>query len=180
MKTRIIFSTLFIAGLFFITGCEEDLLDISQEFNYEQEIQVYTTDTVMNVTEVVDMVQYSDLIDKYGDNIKDVSITDVQYWLTQFEGNDTQEIITSSLKVADENGSNAVLIAEIQNQNLNSLVDNPTDLTVEQNGIDQMAELIKNAPHKFQLIFNTACNEGPLNFTVKFKFKVSFTANPVP
>jgi len=179
MKTRILFSALFISGLFIFSGCEEDLLDVSQDFDYEQEIEVYTTDTVMMVTEVVDMAQYSDLIEKYGDNIKDVSVSDVQYWLTQFEGNDTQEIIISSLKVANEDGSDEVLIAEIQDQNLSALKDNPTDLTVEQAGVDQMAELIKNSPHKFQLIFNTACNEGPLNFTVKFKFKVSFTANPI-
>jgi len=168
-----------IAGLFLLNSCEDNPLDISEDFTYEQEFQVYTTDTAMMVVEVVDMAAYSDLIDKYGDKITEVSISDVKYWLTAFNGDDDQKILEASVEIANADGSDTTMIAEITDQNLQALLDNPTDLTVNQAGIDKMAELIKESPHTFQLIYNNSCNKGPLDFTVKFQFKVSFTANPL-
>jgi hypothetical protein len=179
MKTRILFSLFAFFGLFLLNSCEDDLLDITESFYYEQEIQVFTADSVMNSTVVVDMADYEDLIDQYGDKIKDIELSDVKYWLTQFDGADDQEIIISNLKIANEDGSDPVLIAEIANQNLLALVDAETELPVNQAGLDKMADLIKNSPHIFQLSYDTQCNKSPLNFTIKFQFKVALTANPL-
>ena len=179
MRTRIFISFLAIAGLFFMNSCEEDLLDITENFNYEQEIHVSTGDSTMTVVEVVDMVAYSDLIAQYGDKIKDIKISEVKYWLTFFEGEDDQEIVEATLKVANGDGTDETLIAEIANQNLQALLDTPTELPVQQAGLDKMADLIEATPHVFQLSYNTTCNKGPLNFKIKFQFKVALTASPI-
>ncbi len=180
MKLKVFF-LLLLAGLFVFTSCEDDLLDITEEFYYSSEMQVFTTDTAMMVTEVVDMTAQSDLIDQYKDKIQEIEITEVKYWLTDHNGSETQEIIESTLKVAAQDGSGEELIATIENQVLADILyeENSTELTVEQSGIDRMATLIKEEPYTFQLQYNTACNEGPLNFTVKFQFKVKMTANPL-
>ncbi len=179
MRTRILFSLFAIAGLFLLNSCEDDLLDITEDFYYEQEIQVYTTDSSMTSVVVVDMAAYSDLIEQYGDKIKNIEVSDVKYWLTFFEGDDDQEIIMSNLKVANEDGSDAVIIAEIANQNLLALVDTETELPVSEAGLDKMADLIEVPPHIFQLIYETECNKAPLNFKIKFRFKITLTANPL-
>ena len=161
-----------------MNSCEEDLLDITEDFYYENEIEVSTGDSAMTVVDVVDMAAYSDLIEKYGDKIKGIEISEVKYWLTFFEGEDDQEIVEATLKVANGDGNDEILIAEIVNQNLKDLLDNSTDLPIQQAGLDKMAELIKASPHVFQLSFSTTCNKAPLNFKIKFKFKVALTANP--
>jgi hypothetical protein len=179
MKTRTFISIFAVLGLFLLNSCEDDLLDINESFYYEQEIQVFTTDSVMNSTVVVNMADYEDLIDEYGDKIKDIEISDVKYWLTQFEGDADQEIIISNVMVADADGSDPILIAEIANQNLSALLDTQTELPVNQAGLDKMSDLIQNPPHMFQLIYDTQCNKAPLNFTVKFQFNIALTANPL-
>lgn len=180
MKFKI-FPLLLIAGLFAFTSCEDDLLDITEEFYYSSEMQVYTTDTALLISEVVDMTSQSDLINEYKDKIDQIEITEVKYWLTAHEGSDTQEIIEATLKVADQDGSGEELIATFENQVLANLVgeENAQELNIEQSGIDKMASLIEDDPYTFQLMYNTACNEAPLNFTVKFQFKVKMTANPL-
>ena len=180
MKYKLL-SLLALAGMFLFQSCEDDLLDITEDFYYSSEMQVFTTDTAMMVTEVVDMAAQSDIIDTYKDNIQEIRITEVKYWLTFHEGSDTQEILESTLKVAGEDGSGEELIATIEDQVLADIIgeENAQELTVQQGGVDRMASLIKEAPHIFQLQYITACNEGPLNFTVKFQFKVEMTANPL-
>jgi hypothetical protein len=180
MKFRL-FPLLLLAGMFVFSSCEDDLLDINEDFYYTSEIQVFTTDTAMMVVEVVDMTDQSTIIDEYKDKIKDIEITDVKYWLTAHDGSDMQEILESTLKVAAEDGSGEELIASIQDQVLAEIVgeDNAVELPLSQAGIDRMASLIKEEPFTFQLIYNTACNEGPLNFTVKFQFRIKMTANPL-
>lgn len=170
-----------LAGMLLFQSCEDDLLDITEDFYYSSEMQVFTTDTAMMVAEVVDMTAQSDIIDTYKDNIQEIRITEVKYWLTFHEGSDTQEIIEATLKVAAEDGSGEELVTTIEDQVLMNIVgeENAQELTVEQSGVDRMASLIKDAPHVFRLEYNTACNEGPLNFTVKFQFKVEMTANPL-
>ena len=127
------------------------------------------------------MTDQSTIINDYKDQIQTVEITQVKYWVTVHEGDEDQEIIESTLKVAAADGTGEELIATLQNKVLNDIIgeENAQELTVQQAGVDQMANLIKNDPYTFQLIFNTACNKAPLNFTVKFQFKVKMVANPL-
>ncbi|MCF8365615.1 MAG: hypothetical protein K9H16_07535 [Bacteroidales bacterium] len=180
MKLR--FIILFaIAAMFTFQSCDENLLDITEEFYYETEMQVFTTDSVMMVAELVDMTDESTIINDYKDKIQTVEITQVKYWVTVHEGDEDQEIIDASLKVAAADGSSEELIASLQNQVLNNIIgeENAQSLTVQQTGVDQMANLIKNDPYTFKLIYNTACNKAPLNFTIRFQFKVKMVANPL-
>jgi hypothetical protein len=178
MKTSI-FYLVALALIFTFSSCEDDLLDITEEITYESEIQVFSTDSAYLGEEVVDMAESSSVINQYKDKIKTIEITNVEYWLTVHEGTEDQTMTEASLKVADESGGNEELIANIENVKLADLLNNPTQLDVMEPGIEKMAELIKNEPHKFKIIYNTVCNEAPLNFTVKFKFTIKMTANPL-
>jgi len=180
MKTRFFIFILAIGSIFFLNSCEEGLLDFSDTFDYEYEVTVLTTgDTSFSETAVVDLAEQSDLIAQYGDKIKSIEIQEVKYWLTSFTGDDDQKIIEASLKVANEDGTDQKTITTIQDQDLKPLLNSETDLEVIQEGVDKMAGLIKEPPHKLQLAYNTACNKGPLNFTVRFKFSIKMVANPL-
>lgn len=182
MKSKIILF-LAIASMFVLQSCEEDLLNINESFYYESEFEVLSPDsiTMISVSELVDMSAQDSLINKYKDKIQTVEISDVNYWITDFVGSDDQQITEATLKVATENGSNEQLITTIQNQILSAIQEkeNSVVLVVEQAGIDQMANLIKNDPYKFQLLFAGEGNEAPLNFTIHFNFKVNIVANPL-
>jgi hypothetical protein len=180
MKSKLVFMFA-IATMFAFNSCDENLLDVTEEFYYESEMTVFTTDTAMLVTEVVDMTSESDIISDYKDKIETVEITEVKYWVTAHQGDSTQKIIEATLKVAAEDGTDEELIATIEDKVLSEIIgeDNAQELTIQQAGIDRMAALIKNEPYTFQLLYNTECNEAPLNFTVKFQFKVKMVANPL-
>ena len=162
-----------------LQSCEDSLLDVNQTFTYSNEFQVISVDSVFSITEVVDLGAQDSLIAEYGDKIKEINIKEVKYWLTAFEGTDDQTIIEAILKVADETGGGLQNIATITNQNLKVLLNTPTPLTVNQDAINSLQELIKNAPHTFQLGYNNSCNTAPLNFTVKFEFTIEMVANPL-
>ncbi len=180
MKSRIIYLLSFVA-LFAFYSCDEDLLDVTEEFYYSSEITVLSNDTLTTVNEVVDMSSESSIINDYKDKIETIEITEVKYWITQHTGDSLQEIIEATLNIADADGANETLIATIEDKVLNSIIgeDNAQELVIQQAGVNQMANLIKNEPNTFQINYHTACNEAPLNFTVKFQFKVKMVANPL-
>lgn len=179
MKSRIFFLMALIAGLFVFQSCDEDLLDVTESFTYETELVVLSNDLTYSITQDIDLAADVDLINQYGDKIKDIEIKEVKYWLTIFDGSEEQKIIEATVVIAEENGNNPTTIATIQNQLLQPLLNTETDLALNQAGVDKLSDLIENPPHKFRLIFNTTCNEVPLNFTVKLKFTIEMTANPL-
>jgi hypothetical protein len=166
-------------ALLWLQSCESDVLDISETFTYENEFTIYTTDTVSTIVQTVDMAEKSSIISEYGNKIKSIEITDVTYWLTMHQGADDQKIVEAHLQVSDLSDEGMTTIAALSNVNLSQLVDNPENLSVDQAGLDRMEELIKNSPHSFKLTYTNACNEAPLDFTVKFIFKIKMTANPL-
>ena len=178
MKTKIALFTLLIAGLFLFTRCE-DALDVTESFTYEAEFVVSSENATFSTTQVIDMASEEDLIAQYGDKIKDIEIEEVKYWLTAFTGTETQKMNVATLVVADENGADPATIATVQDQLLQPLLNTPTPLTVNQAGVDKLANLIQNSPYKFQLTFNSEANEAPLNFTMKVSFTIKLTANPL-
>lgn len=178
MKTKIAFYTLLLTGLFLFTRCE-DVLDITESFTYEAEFVVTSQSTTYSNTQVIDISSEVDLIAQYGDKIKDIQIEEVKYWLTAFNGTETQKMNLTTLNVANEDGTDPVNIATVQDQLLQPLLNTPTQLTVNQAGVDKLANLIQNSPYKFQLNFSSEANEAPLDFTVKFSFTIKMTANPL-
>ena len=83
--------------------------------------------------------------------------------------------------MAKDDGTDEELIATIVNKNLSELQgeENLQQLEVQQAGVNMMANLVKNEPYKFMLRYNTACNKGPMEFTIKFQFKIKMVANPL-
>jgi hypothetical protein len=166
-------------SMLWLQSCESDVLDISETFTYENEFTIYSTDTVSTIVQTVDMAAQSSIIKDYGNKIKSIEITDVTYWLVMHQGSDDQKIVEGSLQISDLSDQGMATIATIANVNLSQMVDNPQNLPVQQAGIDRMEELIKNSPHSFKLTYTNACNEAPLNFTVKFRYTIKMTANPL-
>lgn len=168
-----------VAALFLVYGCEDDLLDITEEFEYETEMVVFSNDMTYTISQNIDLADSVDLINEYGDKIKDIEIVEVKYWLIAHEGSEEQLLTEATLTVADQGLADQKTIATIEDQLLHVLVGNQTNLDVNQEGIDKLADLIENPPHKFNLTFTTAANEAPLDFTIKFYFKIKMTANPL-
>ncbi|HZK08352.1 MAG TPA: hypothetical protein VFC92_09140 [Bacteroidales bacterium] len=166
-------------AMLWLQSCESDLLDISETFTFENEFTIYTTDTLSTIVEAVDMAEKSSIINDYGNKIKSIEITDVTYWLTMHQGAEDQKIIEAHLQVSDLTDQGMATIANLADVNLSQLVNNPQSLAVQQGGLDRMEELIKNNPHSFKLTYTNACNTAPLDFTIKFRYTIKMTANPL-
>ncbi|HPX34708.1 MAG TPA: hypothetical protein PK345_06550 [Bacteroidales bacterium] len=177
MKTKILFLIIAFSGMLFLSGCE-DTLDVTENFIYELEVKVFSEDHTFSHAVLVDMKNEQDLIKKYGDKIKNIQIEEVKYWLTEFDGSETQQIVQATLSVLNEN-DDVTVITTVKDQLLQPLVNTPTKLDINQEGIDKMASLIENSPHQFKLSFTSTVNETPLNFTLKFSFNIKMTANPL-
>jgi len=179
MKTSILFLMAAIAGLFLLQSCDDDLLNVTESFTYETELVVSSQDLTYFVSEDIDLASDVELINKYGDKIKDIEIEEVKYWLTALIDVAEQKIVEATFVIAEANGNDPKTIATVTDQLLQPLLNNQTDLTLNQEGVDKLANLIQQSPHKFKLIFNTLSNEIPLDFTVKVKFTIKMTANPL-
>ena len=178
MKNRILFLIPIALFLFLRFSCE-DIVDVTEDFWLEQDFTVKSPLTSFDEDYVIDALAASSLIETYKDNIKSIKVTEVTYELTYFSGSATQQINSGALKVADPNWVSEETIADITNQNLQDLVGNEQSLTIQQAGVDKLAELIKNSPHKAVLILTGEANEAPLDFVVKFRFKVTMVASPL-
>jgi hypothetical protein len=179
MKLKVLFLAMAVAALFVLYSCEDDLLDVTEEFEYSIEMVVSSDDSTYTASELVDLAENEELIEKYGDKIKDITVLEVKYWLTKHVGPDEQKITEATLKVANEDLTDQKTIATIEDKILKDLVDNETVLEINQEGLDKMATLIENPPHKFNLSFNSTADEAPLDFTVKFWFRIEMVANPL-
>ncbi|MBP6978236.1 MAG: hypothetical protein PHD61_02300 [Bacteroidales bacterium] len=177
MKRNIILLT---AGLLFIStyfySC--DLLDVEKEFWLEHTFIVQGNDANFDEDYLLDAAAESDAIEEYADLIKSIEILQVTYEVTYHNGPATQQITLATLTVSDALGGGPEVIGAVANQNLASLLNNVQTLPVNQDGVDRAAELIKEAPHTFLLNLMGNANETPLDFKVKFRFKVKMVANP--
>lgn len=178
MKKGIILSLLVLLSLTINTGCKK-LLDITKDIELEVEFTANSENADYYDAVLFDVDSASSTISDYADKITKIEITEVTTWLTYFGGTPGQKIVTETLSVADENGGGELVVGTIANQDLNSLVNNPIPLTINQDGVDLFAKLIKDSPHK-ALIKNFGHTDSPpINFVCKFRFKVKMTANPL-
>ncbi len=177
MKRNIILLT---ASLIFISiyfyACE--LLDVEKEFWLEHTFIVKGNNATFDEDYLLDAAAESDVIEEYADLIKTIEILEVTYQVTYQNGPASQQINTATLTVSDASGGGPVTIGTVTNQNLSSLVGTVKNLPFNQAGVDRAADLIKNPPHSFLLNLAGRANETPLDFGVKFRFKVKMVANP--
>lgn len=159
------------------TGCNK--LDVTKDIDLEIEFTANSETADYSSVTLFDVDSASSTISDYANKITKIEIKEVTAWLTYFGGTQGQKIVTDNLSVADENGNGELVIATIADQDLQSLVNAPITLTVNQDAIDFFAKLIKDSPHKALIKNYGTASSGPVNFIARFKFKVKMTANPL-
>ena len=176
---KISFILLAVLGLLLMNSCDEDLLDVEQTFEFEEEFVVLTNENTFEGSELFDLAAEVDLIDEYGNKIKDVIIEEASFWLKEFNGSDEQKMLGGSLFVSNPDGSSKTLIIEMGEYVLHELVNNPANLNLNTAGVNKLGDLAANPPHRFMLHYDAEVNEAPLDFTIVFKFKAKMVANPL-
>ena len=178
MKTTPLGLFFMLLSLTFMTGCK-DLLDVTEDFTFEHAFFIEGSSLSFSRAELIDLMEKSDVVDEYGEKIKQVEINKVEYWLTSHPGSDTQSLVSGSLQVADIGETGFTTVTNIQGQLLSVLLMNPTDVPLNSDGVNKTNYLIKNPPHQLTLSIDGTLNEGPLGFTIVFKFTGTITANPL-
>ena len=177
MKKGIFLSLFVLISLSINTGC--DKLDITKDLELEIEFTANSSTADYSDQQLFDATDRSSEINDYADKITKIEIKEVTVWLTYFNGAPGQKIVTETLSVADENGGGETIVGTVTDQDLQSLVNNPIPLTINQAGIDLFAKLIKDSPHKALVKNFGTADSAPIDFICKFKFKVKMTANPL-
>ncbi len=169
-----------VLGLFMVHSCDDDLLDIEENFDFEVEFLVDTDAISFDASQTVDLANDVNLIYQYGDKIKEIIIEEITFWLKDdFTGNEEQMLNGGVLRVTDPDDENWLDIVNMSDVLLHELVEEPTELDFEQAGVNKLGNLAAEHPHKFTLDFAADFNEAPLYFTMVFKFKAKMVANPL-
>ena len=180
MKKQLLLMALPLA-LLLTTACDEveEMLDVSETFTFDQEFVVDTEQHSFAHEELFDLAADVDLIDDYGNKIKEVTIQEVKFWLTAHQGDPGQTMEGGSLLVSDPGNGNPVEIATMGTHVLQDLLDNPTELDLNNAGVELLGDLAADPPHRFTLHAEASFNEGPLDFTLMVEFTARMTANPL-
>ncbi len=180
---RVAFLALF--AVFFLASCDEDLidglLDVEESFSFSVELPVMTDESDFSATEIFDLSDEVDLINDYGDLIKEVNLEHIYFQIVDYEEDIDVTVDAGSLYVMQVDGSNQQLITNLGELNLLDLVDNPTELTLNEAGVNLLGDLAKTPPHSFMLQYEIQVDEEnlPINFTVEFEFTATMVANPL-
>jgi hypothetical protein len=177
MKKAIFLSLFILVSLSINTGCSK--LDINKDLELELEFTANSANADFYDDQLFDATENNAEINDYADKITKIEITGITVELTSFNGAPGQKIVTETLSVADENGGGEIVVGTVSDQDLQSLVGNPIPLTLNQEGIDLFAKLIKDSPHKALIKNFGSADSAPIDFVCKFKFKVKMTANPL-
>ncbi len=177
MKKGIFLSLFVLISLSINTGC--DKLDITKDLVLEIEFTANSSNADYYDEQLFDATANSTEINDYADKITKIEVTEVTVELTSFNGPDGQKIVTETLSVADENGGGEIIVGTVADQELQPLLTTPIPITINQEGIDLFAKLIKDSPHKALIKNFGSADSAPIDFVCKFKFKVKMTANPL-
>lgn len=178
MNRKHILTALSLFALILFNSCE-DLLDTEESFTFEQEFVVNTPEHEFSQQTLYDLAAEEDVIDEYGDKVKEVSIQQVRIWLTAHEGSEEQSFIDGTLLVADPTGGAPAEIASFGTHNLSALLNNPTVLDHNNAGATFLGNLAAEPPHRFRLHADASFSEGPLDFTLVVEFSAKMVANPL-
>ena len=177
MKKGIFLSLILMFALTVNIGCEA--LDVTEEFTFEIEFVAQSDAAAFYAEELLLADSLSSEIEEYSNLIKDIELLEVTYQITAVgETNEAGKINSGTLNVADESGNGEETIANIENVDI-IVMSSPASLPLNQAGINRCGELIQNQPHHALIILAGTANGSPVDFTVKFFFKVKMTANPL-
>jgi hypothetical protein len=177
MKKTVFFSVIFLLAMTLNIGC--DKLDVVEDLTFDMTMQVQSNTADINVQQLLEADSLSDEIDKYSNMIKDIDLLEISYQITQVsDSNVATKIITAALTVADASGAGEKTVATITNQDI-AMLPIPTPLPLEQEGVTRFEDLVKNDPHSGIIKVTGSADAAPVDFTMKFIFKVKMTANPL-
>jgi len=178
MKTFGVIALIVLTSLFLLPSCG-DILDVTKTFTFDHEFHVTSSDQTFQENVLIDMAVEESLIGDYGSKIKKIEIEEVRYWLTSQLGPENQQYSEVILNVANDDGSDIKNIFSLQNVVLSDLLNNPTFLQMNAQGVQKLSEKIKSPPHKFSFDLNGNVNETPVDFRMVVELKVKMTANPL-
>lgn len=177
MKIRLLLLSSLLLTAFSFNSCKDDILStdftvtLSQDFIVtEVNDSVFAKDTLVNATE-----QSGD-IEKYKDQIENVTVEKVTYLLTSFTGDATYELKQGLLNLSDSAGNNSQNVFTLQNVNLQNLLNNETQLNVNTATTDLLGTLVKESPHTFKLHAEGKVNKTAFSFVVRVKFYLKLKA----
>jgi len=158
-------------------GC--DKLDVVKDTEFDVTLHAQSDTQDFTVQELLEADSLSDVIDQYSNLIKDIELLEVTYQITQVgQDNGAVKINTATLTVADASGAGEKPIATVQNQDI-VVMPAPVLLTLDQEGVTRLEDLIKNDPHSGIVKVTGSADGAPVDFEVKFIFKIKMTANPL-
>lgn len=172
-------------AVFFFASCDEDLIDnlfdVEESFSFSIELPVIADEPYFSAAELFDLSDEVDLIKEYGELIKEVNLDHIYIQILEYEGDIDITVDAGSLYVMEADGTNRKLITHLGELNLMDLVDNPTELELNEEGVNLLGELAKNPPHSFMLEYELQLDEDdvPVSFIAEFEFAATMVANPL-
>ena len=133
-------------------------------------------DTVFSGFQILDAAAQNSDLDKYKDHIQDLTLTKVTYSLVSFTGPADQVLLHGAIDIADTAGVNRTNLTSMSNVNLHGLLNNETELTLNQTSVTWLTNRIKNSPHAVKVFYSGNVNKKPLNFTIRLKLYVTMKA----
>ncbi len=181
-KSRI--AILVIFATFFIASCDElldNLLDVEQSFSFTIELPVNAEDSEFIASEVFNLSDEVDLIDEYGDLIKEVNVDHIYFRILEYEGDIDVTVDGGVLYVMEADGSNSKLITSLGEINLMDLIEDSLELELNEEGVNLLGELATNPPHAFMLHYELQLDEAdlPVIFVAEFEFGATMVASPL-
>lgn len=175
MKNLVVF--LAIIG-FTLLSCS-DALDVDRDFAFSHEVVVSGDESTYFSSDLIDLREEVDVIDEYGDKIKEIDIKRIDVRVVRHNGPADQQITQARIEIADADGAGPVEISSLEQVLISTLMDAPQTLDLNAEGLSKLNRLIKNSPHNLRLVLVGEINEAPADFTVKFDFEGRMVANPL-
>jgi hypothetical protein len=177
MKKAIFLSIIFLTVLSLNIGC--DTLDVTEDITLEIDFHAMSAVADFTASELIDADSLSSVIEEYSNLIKDIEVKEATYQITAVDiSNAATKINSATLTVADESGAGEKVITSLTNIDI-VVMPVAAALTLDPEGVARFEELIKNNPHRALMKNSGTADGSPIDFTVKFKFKVKMTANPL-
>ncbi len=153
--------------------------DVTFEVELSEEFKVNETATATNkvysLKETLDATADADFA-KYKDKIKSITITSVQYEVSQYTTDKSVIFKNGSVGFSASAGSAPTVVASLNAEDLKAIVGSEKTLSYNQAGIDEVSNLLRNEKQVGVYLTGTF-SETPVAFKLEVKIKASITAN---
>ncbi len=153
--------------------------DVTFEIELSDEFKVNETATATNkaysLKETLDATSNSDFA-KYKDKIKSITITSVQYEVSEYTTAKSVIFKNGSIGFSSSAGSAPTSVASLNAEDLKAIVGQEKNLTYNQAAIDDISNLLRN-DKQVGIFLTGTFSETPVAFKLEVKIKASITAN---